>query len=129
MTITSGLKNVNMLTKEQYDGISELAVDELYAVSGSGIDMPSNRHINLTPGASGATYTAPANGWFAVLQIQSNTGYCNLYSNSVIGFMYYGIAETSLKASIPVKKGDIVTYGYSNVSSIEYLIFIYAEGE
>ena len=28
-----GLKNVNMLSKEQYEGISEVATDELYAVA------------------------------------------------------------------------------------------------
>lgn len=29
---TLGLKNINLLTKEQYDGISDLSIEELYAV-------------------------------------------------------------------------------------------------
>ena len=30
----------------------------------SGLSMPSNKYIDLTLGANGSTYTAPANGWF-----------------------------------------------------------------
>lgn len=29
----------------------------------SGLGMPSSKYIDLTLGASGTTYTAPANGW------------------------------------------------------------------
>ncbi len=50
----------------------------------SGLGMPSNRYIDLTLGASGATYTAPANGYIFLemvgTQAQQN-GYINSPSN------------------------------------------------
>ena len=37
--------------------------------------FPSSKYIDLTLGASGSTYTAPANGWFSWYCYQNNNGY------------------------------------------------------
>jgi hypothetical protein len=87
--------------------------------------MPSSRYIDLTLGASGSTYTAPANGWFefgsgasGVIQLVNTTK---------------DIGMTSLTQSyeartfVPVEKGDVVTCAYTATPSTYK--FIYAEGE
>ena len=38
----------------------------------SSLGMPSNKYINLTLGASGNTYTAPANGWFNLMKMAAS---------------------------------------------------------
>ena len=96
----------------------------------SGWSMPSNRHIDLTLGASGSTYTAPANGWFH-FNAGSKSG--NKWGNISNGI--YSIASTSIssvynaKVLYPVKKGDIVTVSYTLDTDNPVFRFIYAEGE
>ena len=97
----------------------------------SGWSMPSSRYIDLTLGASGATYTAPANGWF-VLDKRGNAGqYLRLGPK-------YGFFEgnyTSNRSNeecfsvCPVKKGDVVTVVYTTSGNTEVFKFYYAEGE
>lgn len=126
---TSGLKNVNLLTKAQYDAIADLASDELYAVSGSGIGFPSSDYEDLTIGASGAAYTAPANGWFTIgivgragstyaelVDSLSGNGSCTSYSGG------WG------RACLPIRKGIPVQVYYWG-SDFKVFRFIYAEGE
>lgn len=52
----SGLKNINLLTKEQYDGISDLASDELYAVEAPTI-------VETYSDAAGNWYRIYSDGW------------------------------------------------------------------
>ena len=93
----------------------------------AGASMPSNKYINLTLGASGTTYTAPANGWFCV-----NTG--NVAGSVTIYNANLGMGTMSPAISgwgggvafLPVKKGDIVTIWYSN--GAEIFRFVYAVG-
>lgn len=96
----------------------------------SGWSMPSTRYIDLTLGASGSTYTAPANGWF---QIDGGSKSGNKWANISNGI--YSMASTSIsgvynaKFLYPVKKGDIVTISYTlNTDNIVFR-FIYAEGD
>ena len=97
----------------------------------SGLGMPSNRYIDLTLGATSATYTAPANG-FITLYYNTNAdfSYCHLYN----GLIYYGTTAiynhnglAGLYQGIEVRGGSQFTIDYSG---LEILIFrfIYAEG-
>lgn len=129
---TSGLKNVNLLTKEQYDTIAEPATDELYAISGSGFGFPSSNYDDLTLGASGTEYTAPANGWFYINKLTANTNqYIDINNNT----KKYGIQEhayvsgAGIKMITPVQKNDSVTISYSASGTTNQFRFIYAEGE
>ena len=97
----------------------------------AGYGMPSNRHINLTLGASGTEYTAPANGWVYFEGRQTSAGgyiqLNNISSNFATG------AQTSYNDNwhriyIPVKKGEKFAALYTNVNNT-VLRFIYAEGE
>ena len=58
--------------------------------------MPSNTYVDLTLGASGATYTAPANGWFALHY--GNT------SNPVNLYMYNPVTKLGLYIYPSIKK-------------------------
>lgn len=95
----------------------------------SGLGMPSNRYINLTLGASGSTYTAPANGWYC-LKKQANgngqslslqTSKIQVDGNATVNGNYVGLI-------LPVVKGDVLTVYYTLGGNIVDFRFIYAEG-
>lgn len=94
--------------------------------SSAGWAMPSSVYEDLTLGASGATYIAPANGYFdlrkggATGQFAFITGPLEvgstLGSNNVLSLMY------------PVLKDDVVQINY-NLNGTTYAFrFVYAEG-
>ena len=99
----------------------------------SGMGMPSKRYINLTLGASGSTYTAPANGWFSCVFICGATGgHVNAFIEQGLGFMDDIATNDATKFYLPVLKGDTMRFNYpsANTSSSDwYFQFIYAEGE
>ena len=102
----------------------------------SGLGMPSSRHIDLTIGASGTSYTAPANGWFYLNVIMNGSNTFVLFSNSTSSYMKAfqwcssGKQETGI--DLPVKKGDVVSLEYNTTISYESWTngfrFIYAKG-
>ena len=89
---------------------------------------PSARYIDLTPGVSGSTYTAPANGWFGA--ITQNSSMCNLHKNQLNeNFCVYNMESNVIsdRASyIPVNKGDNITFYYNG--SVLQFRFYYDEG-
>lgn len=92
--------------------------------------FPSDRHIDLTIGASGSAYTAPANGYFIMYGSTNSNSYGRLYlGNRTLGSISSTtISGASLHVWLPVKKGDPVTATYEN-ASVNLFQFIYAEGE
>lgn len=90
--------------------------------------MPSSNYIDLTLGANGTTYTAPADGWFALKKIGNaneiisfdNGEFCTTNCSSTSGI--------SLAVYIPVRKGEAIIAGYSASGSTTYFRFVYAEG-
>lgn len=99
----------------------------------SGLGMPSNRYINLTIGASGAAYTAPANGWFSAYCSTGQSSSCYLLNTTntihANGSVIDGLTDG--RCCIPVKNGDVVSFFYNKINSSAgaFLHFIYAEGE
>ena len=94
--------------------------------------LPSNKYIDLTLGASGSSYTAPANGWVVArikagstssfLQLNNPTTVLQDYSNiNIVGFRASGM--------LPVQKGQVFSFGYGTNDTVEIFRFIYAEGE
>lgn len=104
----------------------------------SGLGMPSSRYIDLTLGASGSSYTAPANGYFSVAGAfdttpsQTNVVYLMM---SCGGLQSRSTVTVSVSAgvSIPAKKGQSMYLEYRNFKltgySYAYFRFVYAEGE
>ena len=92
--------------------------------SSAGWAMPSTSYENITVGASGATYQAPANGYFTAV-CGGDVHIVNYSTN-----MSTTTAGTTLGGGstyVPVKKGDNVVISYSTADYLA-LLFIYAEG-
>lgn len=96
----------------------------------SGLGMPSNRYIDLTLGASGATYTAPANGWFFVRKVSTGTQliYFTNTTNGMTSSCYSSASGEYLDSIIPVVKEQIVVCEYTTGGTTQFFRFIYAEG-
>jgi len=102
----------------------------------SGWAMPSSRYIDLTLLASGATYTAPANGYISMVMdgtVSGNMGYFSqLYENDV-EIRRFGDQSTSgayhvFALNFEIRKGQIFSLAYYGTTP-NYFRFVYAEGE
>lgn len=124
------VQNANLIDAGRIGEALTLKTDKVQAANSS---MPSNKYIDLTVGATGSTYTAPANGWFSLLRLVSTAAISiilttnkKMYSRSVSTTT----GTQTLKASIPVAKGDTLTVEWNGNSIGTYeFYFVYAEGE
>lgn len=91
--------------------------------------MPSNRYVDLTLGASGTQYIAPANG-YVCFEKQSTSAYqyVNISCNNMNSFEWAFATDIGIFAWLPVKKGDIFTVDYNLGGSVNYFRFVYAQG-
>ena len=112
--------------------IEETLVNKTNKVQAAEASMPSGRYIDLTLGASGSTYTAPANGWFFA---SGNWAPDGRLFNVTMDVSAYGVqASTGISGPIffrvlcPVVKGAIMTMSYTLATIVNFR-FIYAEGE
>ena len=127
----ANLKNINLMSQDTFESIEQVD-DELYAVSGSGIGFPSSRYEDLTLGASGTKYTAPANGWFYLNKATGGTNQYIVIDNNTKGYGFMLPCYNSgvnLRDKLQVQKGDIVSVWYSASGTTNTFRFIYAEGE
>ena len=96
----------------------------------AGWGMTSSKYINLTLGATGTSYTAPANGYFFVRKVTTAVGqYIRISSNNVMAEMIAPVSGNWIHALLQVKKGDSALIEYSAAGDIKKFIFVYAEGE
>ena len=96
--------------------------------------FPSNKNIDLTLGASGSTYTAPANGWVSIKGTSTSTvSYIHLLILMDNDNEYYGdnpvntVTNGSIATVLPIKKGDRYQVRYESLKNLVFR-FIYAEG-
>jgi hypothetical protein len=96
----------------------------------SGWSMPSSRYIDLTIGAHGSSYSAPANGWFAIRCYAASGAFLWLSNNSNQIMQSGATYSASAKGGvcIPCKRGDSVSIGYYG-GALDFVRFVYAEGE
>lgn len=95
----------------------------------SGLGMPSNKYVELTVGASGTTYTAPANGYFNVYGL-ANGGQGWIYlqnNNKGTTCQPSNSNQNGVNGFIPVSKGDVVFVQYINITWSAFR-FYYAQG-
>ena len=97
----------------------------------AGWNMPSNKYIDLTLGASNSTYTAPANGYFSIMiKIGTSQGFLLIRNESnILAFQAGEIAGQYVGFVMPAKQRDEVLIGYNNRESTAIFRFVYAEGE
>lgn len=124
----------SVYTKSEVDtiasGKANIALDNLTSagkVVCAHMAMPSGTYNALTLGASGSTYTAPADGYFAFYTDSITTSilanYGGLYGNVCVnssGFSNWNF--------LPVSKGVTVILYYGLLGSNSRLFFVYAQG-
>ena len=93
--------------------------------------MPSSKYVDLTLGASGTDYTAPANGWYYLGRCATANGqFIDMYNTtSNYRFQTQSVGTAYCLITIPAKKGDIVKINYTVNGEFNGFRFIYAQGE
>lgn len=96
------------------------------------LGLPSTREDNLTIGASGASYTAPADGWVCLYHVFNIPGWCTIENWMQTNTPQYGTSiESNFQAYqeiyLPVRKNDVFKIFYHNVNTWGYTKFIYAK--
>ena len=125
------VQNANLINAGRIEEkINSLIPDNSSLISSYG--MPSNKYIDLTLGASGSTYTAPANGWFVLsgnINYQNGTIILVNKVNQIRSHVRVPQANLDGGVCLPCRKNDVITIGYDGVLTVQYFRFIYAEGE
>ena len=117
------VQNTNLIDAGR---IGEQLATKTDMLQASGAGMPSSRYIDLTVGASGSTYTAPANGYYNFGYDCGSDCYASLATNELESSHWQNSNWSSL--FLPVKKGTVMRLIYRNLTK-RYFRFIYAEGE
>ena len=94
-------------------------------------NLPSNKYDNLTLGASGQDYTAPANGWIVFDKIsKTSPKYVNAYigSNGRMAEMMSSFNGQQVKYSFFVRKGEKYIVSYNADGNTLIYRFVYAKG-
>ena len=130
------VQNANLINAGRIEEkVASLIPDNASLISGWG--MPSSKYIDLTLGASGTTYTAPANGYITLAIPNMAVPNGRLWITTNVNRL--GIKTTpenptggggSASAFIPILKGESFTVGYVSTNTRGYMFrFIYAQGE
>lgn len=106
------------------------AVDRNDTEWASTASKPSNRYIDLTLGASGSTYTAPANGWFSISKQGSSAEQFVFLWDIVGGLGFQSVRGngTHCVSSLEIKKGGTIQVDYTADGGLGHFRFIYDEG-
>lgn len=112
--------------------LSNTVPSSAFTSQGSRWAMPSDEYVDLTFGASGSTYTAPANGWYYIVKATSSAGtQYFIMDNQTKGYTM-NITPTSgnsVRYIFPVSKGDVILVSYTASGETSFFRFIYAQGE
>lgn len=99
----------------------------------SGLGMPSSKYIDLTLGASGSIYKAPANGWLFLDKVAESGQWIELIVRNNNDTVYYKYTHASssqpIQLLMPIEKGRICDVNYTATGTTNTYRFIYAEGE
>ncbi len=121
--------NVNTLSSR----IEEIETNIAFATDPetiSSYSMPSDKYIALTAGASGASYTMPANGMiYCLVKCNATNAWFNV-KRSLTGSRHQipiGVVNSHAAVEMPVSKGEIIEITYTS-STIATLGFLYLNG-
>ena len=120
------VQNANLIDAGR---IGEQLATKTDMLQASGAGMPSSKYIDLTLGASGTPYTAPANGYFT---ISANTANLVRFDGLGVSCTLPDARGSFSSGYVPVKKGKTMYLNYNSLVLSDpwnYFQFIYAEGE
>ena len=106
-------------------------IEETKVDKNSSWGFPSNRYIDLELGASGSTYTAPANGYFSIeAKSTVSNGAVNLVNkkNNLFISSRSSLAGLTIGTYVNAMAGDEILIGYDGSLVVYHFRFIYAEG-
>ena len=115
---------------------NQIAIDNSISSQVAHMATPSDKYIDLTIGASGTTYTAPADGWF-IFRAQSTSAantYIDtsvFYRNQIISTATYIVSFTGDTCGFvqQAPKGAILSFVYNaTFGTISAFRFVYAKG-
>ena len=96
---------------------------------GSSWAMPSASYNELTLGASGTTYTAPANGWFELAKASNAANqYIYMSTGRLATQLWVTTANEYVQGFIPAEKGETLTINYTTGGQLAIFRFYYAKG-
>lgn len=132
--IATGISTNSAFNITSFEPLEVPTINSYQRTELAGMGMPGDKYIDLTPGASGTTYTAPANGWFSAMNGNGKNGFCCLLnSTKKIGSSNPAAQGISDGMSfVPVIAGDTVVLKYSgkfNELNYGWFCFIYAQGD
>lgn len=91
--------------------------------------MPSGKYIDLTLGANGSSYIAPANGWFMI----SSQGWTAMDMHNIsagqMGTVFAVRSDAFARDTVEAKKGQSIGVFYAGTPTNTVFRFIYAEGD
>ena len=122
------VQNANLINAGRIEEkVASLIPDNSSLISVYG--MPSDKYVDLTLGASGATYTMPANGYLLIRKVSTAAKQYVLLSGPSLNTIHYAQdSGNQIRAWLPVKKGDSVIIDYTLAGTLHNFIFIYAVG-
>ena len=125
ITLTSGvISNWNILNQVFH------AIDFRDSSTISSWVMPSDKYENLTLGATGTLYTAPASGYFSLQKVSgSDNKYIALQSKNMQIRVYSTGTGSELNCWVPVGRGQKIAVYYNATGATNFFKFIYAKGD
>ena len=125
-------------TKSEIDtiasGKANVALDNITSAGKevcANLSMPSGTYTNLTLGASGTSYTAPADGYVCFYMSQPGPHDLQVYLSNETAQLrvrtYQNVND--IACWIPVSKGDTFYLEYTYNSGSYQFRFIYSQGE
>ena len=125
--VANAVQNLELLDAGEVLEVLSTKTDKLQACEAS---FPSSKYIDLTLGASGTTYTAPANGWVCFKKTANAAGqYVNIVSGRMVSQLISHQANDGLPCWLAVKKGSNYSVNYNAGGTTNAFCFIYAQGE
>lgn len=93
--------------------------------------FPSSRYIDLSKGASGTEYTAPANGWirFRMAVRPATEGHISIRSTTGLAINNYSPKGYHPETYLPVRENQKFTISHaSEMTTVDIFRFYYAQG-
>ena len=87
--------------------------------------LPSNSYVDLTFGANGSKYTAPADGYFtlSIRSASSNVASVHIQCNNIGVQTQSYSSGIELRVFTPAKKNDYATIWYQNVNISSLIVW------